>query len=616
MSSRIEEHGRGVYTPGEVDALARLACETVVAEPGKVCAYDIEAYRRIDHRPVKTGGYPCYNPKRKPRKTAVSDIPRGAVDRRAYSLRIGGFRREGLFGPDEAAKLLSGAGIDAADSLGHGLFEHLVLCREYGVTPSFEAPAMGIPMPFLEPELDTFQQIYREHVREYCGWIKAAEAVYGHRIIGHPGQPWVLWGAWSPLALFLKSAARKPEHTADELKTASGTDRLTVSASTPVERAQQAKAWAFIRRRHMRVRAIQAAVLREALGDGAVLIDNTHTLPVVDYELLGEVYDHPGVAVRPGYLDEPGLRTPYVGYSMRLFADLTGKTPIASIRINTLCAGTRVIPGPEAIRAWCDEAIAHGVAGFYFWPTDYPSSEGQYFGALAGNPDPSAMGPQRWDAMLDIFRDVAGATRYVPPGARVGILVPDTELDNEGWGRVMRTFIQLDSQRVFVNLIAARAVQRDAASLDRFTVLLVPALPFMSDRLKENLERYVNRGGGLVLTDPQAGLYDTEGKPRSPLFGLDYDRMRREHPSGIKFGSGQVHYRTGSDPDHEIPEPARQSAVFDVTTTNVREVTGQGEPPDRPKPDPGARVRHYMYEHSSSAIMPYIDIPDGFPDPS
>ncbi len=35
------------YTAEEIDALALMACETVVAQPGKVTAYDVEAYQRI-----------------------------------------------------------------------------------------------------------------------------------------------------------------------------------------------------------------------------------------------------------------------------------------------------------------------------------------------------------------------------------------------------------------------------------------------------------------------------------------------------------------------------------------------------------------------------------------
>ena len=158
------------YSPDEIDALARYACETVVAEPGKVCPYDVEAFRRIERRPVPTGEYPLYEPPAAVGGPLPDSLPQECVSNEPYHLRIGGFRRADVFGPDEAAGAISSAGIKFSDSLGEGLFEHLVLCRKYGVTPVFEAPAMGFPFPFLENELPTFERLYRRGV---CGLDQA-----------------------------------------------------------------------------------------------------------------------------------------------------------------------------------------------------------------------------------------------------------------------------------------------------------------------------------------------------------------------------------------------------------------------------------------------------------
>ena len=50
-----------IYAPEEYDAIARAGCESLVFHPGKVAAYDLEGYERVDHQPVEPGGYPYFN---------------------------------------------------------------------------------------------------------------------------------------------------------------------------------------------------------------------------------------------------------------------------------------------------------------------------------------------------------------------------------------------------------------------------------------------------------------------------------------------------------------------------------------------------------------------------
>ena len=599
-----------IYTPDEIDALALAACETVVAEPGRVCAYDVEAYRRIDRQSVPTGKYPYDNPPPSDSGDVRRSIPRQCIGDTSYHLRINGFRRESIFSPDESAALLARAGVGYADSLGQGLFEHLLLCRQYGVRPILEAPAMGFAVPFLACELGLFRQIYRRQVEEYVRWVKQVEAIYGQPLLKRSGQPWILWSNYSPLALFVLSATRQPEQTAAELKAASGEERLIPDPQTPSQQARQLKAWSFIRRRHMEVRAMMADVFREQLAPEAILMDNTHTLPVLDYGCLGEIYDHPGVAARSGYLQDEDLRGPNVAFSVRLFSDLTGKTPVVSVRINTTAAGTRVIAGPNAVRRWCDAALRHGVAGYYFWPVDYPSCDGQYFGAMAGNTDPSCHGRQRWDTMLEVFGDISDARRFQPPRAKIGILVPYDYLDLAGWRRIYDQFVQLENERIWSRLVGGRDIERDEGVLDNCEALLVPACSFVSDTLVDRLEAFVRRGGILVVTTNDALRYDTSGQERKPFVGLASSDWTADESRSV--GQGQV-IRT-DEPTRHLRGATTDDWVYQVDTKNVRELTGQTEQRDRPEPESDVRVRHYMYEHSSPAIFPYLDKPVTFPD--
>ena len=601
------------YTPAEIDWIARETCETVVAEPGKTCPYDVEAFERIERRAVPTGQYPLYDPPPHPCDSLPTDLPPDCIAQQPYHLRIGGFRREQNFGPDEGAAQLASAGVAFSDSLGHGLFEHLLLCRKYGVVPVFEAPAVGFPMPFLQSELSTFEEIYRREIAEFAGWIRRAEAIYEHPILERAGQPWTLWSSYSPLALFMLSAGRKPEETATELEAECGTRRLDPAPSNPRERAAQLRALSFIRERHMEVRAIMASILREVIAPDAILIDNAHTLPGLDYERLGEIYDHPGVAARSGYLEDESSREANVAFSVRLFGDLAGKPPIASVRINLTAAGARVVAGPQAVRNWSSAALRHGVSGLYFWPIDYPSDDGQYFGPMPGNTDPSAQGRQRWDAMLGVFRDLQNVRCFQPPRGKIGILVPYDHLELAGWRRIFDTFVRLENEHILCRLVSGRAVSRGEESLSGLELLLVPACPFAADSLVESLERFVHRGGTLVCGCGEGLRYNTDGNLRTMFGGAELDSLLGERPKSHKMGQGKAIFTDDIFANLQQCDVDRQEWIYSVGAENLKHLSGTVEGRSSPPPEPDINVKHYLYEHSSNAFMPHLKKVEDFP---
>ena len=91
------------YTSEELNSIALAGCESLVADPGTVMAYDVEAYERVYRQPVDEGNYPYFNqtePFVKPRDIVV---PQQCATDSAYLLRLGGFQRQDIFGPGEAA---------------------------------------------------------------------------------------------------------------------------------------------------------------------------------------------------------------------------------------------------------------------------------------------------------------------------------------------------------------------------------------------------------------------------------------------------------------------------------------------------------------------------------
>lgn len=629
----LKRTSHDTYSTAEIDQIAMRGGETVVAAPGVTVQYDVEAYERIDRREVAFGAHRRYEPQRRPRRSRIPRLPKQCIASDGYIVRLGGFRRNNMQGPDECAAALRRAGIRYADSVGNGLFEHLMLCRKYGIVPVFEAPALEIPLPFLASEMPAFKRIYRTHLLEMRNWIGRIEAIYGRPILHQKGQPWVVWMRVSPLALFLMSAARKPEQTAAALRAASAVSRLTPNPKTHEECAGQAKAWAFVRRQHMLVHKIMTDLVREVVASDGVIIGNLHTLPPVDYELMGEAFDHPGLAVRPMYMREPSFREPYIGYAVRLFNDLSGKAPIVSIRANITAAGTRDVCSKHAIDAWHDEALRHGAAGFYVWPIDYPNSPNQYAGPMQGNPDSSALGPERWDAMLGVYGRIADCRRFVTPDADVAVLAAADVLSQSDWKRVMGSYIELEESRIWARLISGRMVERDGGMLDALRVLVIPALPYASDKLLRNIQRYVQNGGTVVLPDYGVGSRDTDGHHRPEnLFGIGKTTGKPDEPSA---GAGRVVVlrspACGRTLDEKNPSSAMKAAirqwravarrariqdrscVFDITSRNLPTATGKLKMARGPRPEPQLNLRHYLYEHSSNWILPYLSNPTDFP---
>jgi hypothetical protein len=452
-------------------------------------------------------------------------------------------------------------------------------------------------------------------------WIERIEPIYGNPILQRDGQPWVVWLRVSPLALFLMSAMRKLRATADALEQASGVRRLDPKPQTPRELAAQAKAWAFVRRQHMRDHQIMADLTREIVSPRGVIIGNLHTLPPVDYELLGQAFDYPGVAVRAAYMREKSCREPYIGYAVRLFHDLSGRAPIVSLRINITAAGVREVCSPRAVRAWHDEAICHGAAGFYLWPIDYPNGPGQYRGPMAGNPDPSARGRERWNAMLDACRDVSTCRRFVPPEADVRVLVASHVLSQADWKHVMGACIELEEARIWSRMISAQMLEHSGdKALGECRLLVIPALPLASDALLASLDRYIRDGGTVAVPSLDLARHDLDGRPRTKWpFSADRVVVMPAPACGRIFESRSVlaALAKAARAWRNAAKAARvqdRSWVFNITCANLASVTGTANFDDAPSPQPDLNLRHYLYEHSSNWILPYIDNPAAAPD--
>ena len=102
--------------------------------------------------------------------------------------------------------------------------------------------------------------------------------------------------------------------------------------------------WSFIRARQARALAIQARVLRRALGKGTRIVRNEHDLPLLDLAAVGDAYDAVAMSARPMLLADEVLMRHYIAYHTQLAADLSGKPPMVGVRVNQVAAGSGSFP--------------------------------------------------------------------------------------------------------------------------------------------------------------------------------------------------------------------------------------------------------------------------------
>jgi hypothetical protein len=170
-------------------------------------------------------------------------------------------------------------------------------------------------------------------------------------------------------------------------------------------------------------------------------------------------------------------------------------------------------------------------------------------------------GKERWDAVMEALHSISTSPRFTPPPTEVAILVPYDVLDAAGWKQVMHAFVKLDAARVWSAMLSAREVERSPEALKKYRAVVVPALPFASDKLIAHLQRYTQQGGALI-------------------------------DASAKIARGGL---------------ADQSWVLDIGMSSLRNThVALKRPHKPPRAEPGLQPRHYLYEHSSNWILPYL----------
>lgn len=595
-------------TEQDFDRLAEQTSEMIGFKSGSTVAYDVAGYARCWRNPIETRELPAWDASALDLAAGEPAPPpihaRFAPD--PYRSRLAGFRRRHLYSPDEIGRRFRELGIAYNDGLGNGLYESLLINRKYGLRHVLEAPILGFKLPYYAEEWPAFEQEYPQIVQRWVQDLKEMEAVYAAPLAEGGQSMVVLWARHYPLDQFMRAYQENPEKAAAEMQRELGFEGPPVEARTPVERAAQARFWAFVRERQGRIAIFEADVVRQFLGEGTMVVANPHELPMLDMEAQGRAYEYPAVAVRPLLVDDPVFLKHYVAYFTQFFHDLSGKQPVVSVRMNLSAATPCFVPHGDLIQAWYDQAVRHGAGGFYFWTRDYPSSDGPdaYDGPIPGNPVAEALPQERWESTLQVLSLLSGKQRFIKPEAEAAILVPydSALLHNPEWRRIYAVFSALTEVNVHTRFISDRQIEQKGVP-EGVGVLFAPALEFVSPALRQELEAFARRG---ALWAPQAELYDRQGQPAEPLAGAKLlpSGSLDIFPAGKTASLVELKRLAGELGSYVAQAQVdAQGWVFAVTCQNLPDAARD----HLREPDPEVEFSPWMYEHGSEWIMPYLN---------
>jgi len=211
-------------------------------------------------------------------------------------------------------------------------------------------------------------------------------------------------------------------------------------------------------------------------------------------------------------------------------------------------------PAPGKLRLWTYQAVANGAdtVVYFRWRTCTFGTEQYWHGILNHDGKPN----RRYEEISRIGWEMGKLNRRLgtlQPVAKVAIV---KSFDSE-WSHSIHSHVEnfqydrllLDFYKPFHELGVAVDFVSPSEELSRYALVIAPALLMVSDTEKENLQRYVNGGGNLLLTF-RSGIKDLHNNMRAEtvpgcfadLAGvevMDYDPQFRQETSvsGV-FGEG------------------------------------------------------------------------------
>ena len=534
---------------------------------------DHAGYEYYGYLFVPQGGYRSWDINLDSYPNALAKHP-DFTDERLYLARTGGVYRGEWYSPDEIGRIFRENGIFYGN-MGNSDVESIWIQKKYGLRQFQGIPGHVKDLGFTgfsEKDFARYRDNLRVIMRRLKGELQQKENVYEISIIDDPQTIWMLTGS-GIMHLFLDSLEANYENINRTFRAELGFDfPLTANPSTPLEKAQHSTALQWVRSKMHSIMALQMEVFREEINPAGLITSNIHGEDVIDYETHGTIVDHPGPSARAQFSDREMVLRYWNGYIFRLWRDLTDQPLFASSRINDGVITARTIPTANAVKYWHSQALQNGTVGFYQWLRDYGprntnGSAPTFSGPAFANPDSSTLPQQRWNAVLDISRELSHTKVFDPPTAKTGILVSFNTVNIDGWKRVFSSYVELVKAGVWNGFVSDQEILNGTEDLSQWSVLYLPAMEYTDTRVVDALREFVQNGGVLISVDPKVFSYDMRGNDishfRKELFGVQ-PQIQSAGPQSVRLNPPYTSQRIYSQEETFRFTPADGSQIIGV----------------------------------------------------
>lgn len=294
-------------------------------------------------------------------------------------------------------------------------------------------------------------------------------------------------------------------------------------------------------------------------------------------------------------------------------------------------------PYPGAVRLWMYHIFAGGnrFVCHYRFRQPLRGSEQYHYGTLAADGVSLSLGGRE---IVQFNREIAELRRAWRPGGklpkrlrdiRTAILVdPDNRWDMEfqpltdQWS----TTAHLDKYYDIVKRFAAPTdIIGERNDFDSYPVLIAPAYELADSQLVARWERYVRRGGHLILTcrtaqkDRTGALW--EAKPSEPIYALAgigdmwFDHLPRNRQGKVSFDGGTYGWNNWADvltPSPEAEVWARYDDQFYAgKAAVVHRKAGRGSVTYIGADTDDGRLEHAVLRRIYSSLGEPFDLPEG-----
>lgn len=539
---------------------------------------DKVGYDIIGYKDIPRGAYKTWNVNEDVSGEPLDARPQFTLDQ-LYVARTGGVDRGEIYSPDEIGKIYRENGLFYG-GMGNSKVESIMIQKKYGLSPMEGVPGGEGSIDFsgfTQADYEKYRDTFRAVMQRSKERLEKKENVYGRSIISNPNTIWVMSGS-GIVRYFLDNLEDNYENINKIFRKERGFDiAKVVDPSTPEEKAQRSIFLQWVRTKMQGILELQMESFRKHIDPAGTVISNIHGEDVIDFETHGSIVDHPGPSGRAQFSTKELVLKYWDGYIFRMWRDLTDKVLFASARINNGVVRARRIPTRKSVKYWHNQALQNGTVGFYQWMKDYGPRDLQGNkidkpltfdgGAAFANPDSSARGQERWNAVLDISRKLSHTKAFDPPTSKTGILLSFDTVNIHGWDKVFSMYVELKKSGVWSSFISDREILNGSEDLDDWEVIYIPAMDYTHTEVADELQSFVENGGTLVSVDPKVFTYDMSGNDisqyRNELFGTT-GNPEESPPQSVRLTSQETPERIYS-----------QNRTYKFTAADDAEVIGK-----------------------------------------